>query len=787
MLAPKAPPLRVYVDAAYSQTSGPVGFPASSPKQYHLIGFDAFATIQAAIDHVAPGGVVYVAPATYVESVLIDKPLFLLGPNAGIAGVNSSRKPEARIVPARNDPGNAPIISLESDDVVIDGLLLDGHNPQLPGGYDANGVRVHAAAGVQNGTYPDLSDVAGITIRNNIITNISYDGICLDRYQYFGTSSAWNYIRDNYLVNMWEGMLTYSLDAVIANNVISNVTHGIGVHCVTTAAPKGFTPVVASNVLWVAQWWPVEINPARAPGIWINFRWDDAARLDVVGNVIHTPRDAPLLKNVIGLYALTIQRGSEVRFMDNIVDGQGHCTVGLLAASCSSNGAVLVSGGAIQGTRRAGVLADTLDPRWGAGDSYVTLTNVNLSALFAGAGVMALQESATPDLAAGIQVLGSTRISGAGCGVQVRGTNAWATVVGPHPFICENSVGIEVDAGRALIEGSLLTNNYAAAIAVENGGVVDAGDCEGANVTGLGAGSGPNGSSAGLNDLSGYGCDRVEPWAVRNEGSVPVLADRNYLNIGPGEDIYAAVSGPVRFSDAGVLKVVAPATRQVECLTDIPPGAKTAEQFIAAGGLVTAGAISAVDFHDTVVPDRPGAYTVFRDYSLKGGCSQTATCQQRFTAIDNQPPKLLCSGNIVQAVDPGCDYATVTFTNIATDSCGELLGPWVPVCTGKFPIGTNTIVVIATDLAQNSSVCTFDVAVVASLVVPGAVHLRVLEYGDRKITLELSGHAAVPFCLMTSTNLADWTSLRTGTVPFVYTDTNMPWSSHRFYRVLPVP
>ena len=400
---------------------------------------------------------------------------------------------------------------------------------------------------------------------------------------------------------------------------------------------------------------------------------------------------------------------------------------------------------------------------------------------------MALQESATPDQAAGVQVLGSTRISGAGCGVQVRGSNAWASVVGQHQSICGNLVGIDVDAGRALIEGSLLTNNYTAAIAAENGGIVDAGDCDGGNVTGLGAGSGPNGSSAGLNDLSGYGCDRKEPWAIRNESSVPVLADRNFLNIGPGEDINAAVTGPVRFSDAGVLTVVAPVARQVQCLSDVPPGAKTAEQFVAAGGLVTAGAISAVDFHDTVVLDRPGAYTVFRDYSLRGGCGRTATCQQRITAVDNQPPKLLCSGNIVQAVDQGCDYATVTFTNIATDSCGELLGPWVPVCTGQFPIGTNTIVVIATDQAQNSSVCTFDVAVVASLVVPGAVHLRVLDYGNRQITLEISGHATLPFCLMTSTNLVDWTALKTSTVPFTYTDTNIPWSSHRFYRALPAP
>jgi hypothetical protein len=101
-----------------------------------------------------------------------------------------------------------------------------------------------------------------------------------------------------------------------------------------------------------------------------------------------------------------------------------------------------------------------------------------------------------------------------------------------------------------------------------------------------------------------------------------------------------------------------------------------------------------------------------RRYSISGGCNQRAICDQLITAKDDQPPTLLCSGTIIQAVDTGCDYATVTFTNLAVDSCGELLGLWDPVTTGRFPIGTNTIIVIATDLANNSSVCTFDVAVV---------------------------------------------------------------------------
>ena len=871
-VAAASSPNRVYVDAAYP-TAGSVGFPAASTNRVHRMDFDAFKTVQAAADHVAPGGVVEVASGTYVENVRIQKPLFLLGPNVGIPGQRSDRKPEARILPVLNDPENTPIVSVETDEVVIDGFYLDGHNPGLTGGYNANGVTVHAAAGIQNGTYPDLADVAAITIRNNVVSNISYDGICLDRYEYFGTSSAWNYIHDNRLVNMWEGLLTYSVDAVIANNVISNVTHGLGVHCVTTASPKGFVPAVCSNTLWIAQWWPVEITASRAPGICINFRWDNASPLDVVGNVVHTPQAAPAEKTILGLYALTIERGCAARFLDNVVDGQGNCTVGLYAASCWSNGAVLVSGGALKSIRQTGVLVDTVDAKWGFGNSFVTVSNLEVSLLPNASGIVALQQPATPNHSAAVQVLGTTRVSGGACGVQVRGANACASVIGKGQVVCGNRVGIDVDAGRALVEGTCLTSNQVAGISVENGGRVDAGDCRGANLTGLGTGSGLNGSSAGLNDLSGYGCDRVEPWAIRNQSDIPVSADRNVFHVQPGEDINNAVAGPVRFSDAALLKVSGPPSRQVQCLSQVPAGAVTVEQFVAAGGVITAGAISEISFRDTVVTNRPGFYSVFREYALKSGCSQTISCVQTITAVDNQPPTLHCSDNIVQGVDPGCDYATVTFTNIATDSCGELLGSWSPVSTGQFPIGTNIVVVIATDVALNSTACSFEVAVVGLPVItrqpvsrtnqvgtsasfsvsvssaspvsfqwnrngtvlrdqPGLTgatsnqltiaavdlghvgdyqvevrnfvgsvssskahlsigqapaNLRVVECTPGAITLELTGPAARFFTLLTSTNLVEWTPLRTNPAPFIYTHTGAPWSCYRFYRASPVP
>src|SRR5579883_3283089 len=704
-------PKSVYVDARYPTNSSAVGFPAGASDRVHWTGVDAFNTIQAGVDHVSPDGAVYVAAGTYVENVRIQNPVFLIGPNSGVAGAASGRKAEARIVPSSSDPENRPVISIESDGVVVDGFFVDGFNPSLPGGYSANGARVHAAAGIQNGTYPNLADVERITIRNNIITNISYDGICLDRYQYFGTSSAWNYICHNKLVNMWEGILTYAVDSVISNNVISNVTHGLGVHCVTTASPPGSLPSVAGNYLQIAQWWPAEIQPTRAPGVWINYRREAASPIRVTGNLIETPVPAPALKSIVGMYALTVD-AAKVHFTDNVLNGQGNCDMGFLAANCSETGEVLVSGGQLHDLRRAGIQLDTVDERWGAGDAFVSVSNVVIGMHPGGSGVQVTQNPATPTNHALVRVTGQCRITGGTSGVQVTGANASACVVGNGQVITGNDIGVRVDAGSALLEGNALTNNSLAGISVINNGIVDAGDCDGVNVTGLGAGSGPNGASSGLNDLSGYGFDRAEPWAIINSGAKPVCADRNNFGLYSGNLVDEVVKGLVRFSGSEGLKVAPPPALQVDCMGEIPPLALTIDDFIRAGGSLISGTATSMTSLERIVTNRPGSYTLVRTYNLSGECSSPVTCEQVITARERRGPILQCSPNIIQGVDPGCNYATVTFTNIAVDTCGDLVSDWEPVSTGRFPPGTNRIIVIATDVANNSSSCSFDIAII---------------------------------------------------------------------------
>src|SRR6185436_270965 len=82
--------------------------------------------------------------------------------------------------------------------------------------------------------------------------------------------------------------------------------------------------------------------------------------------------------------------------------------------------------------------------------------------------------------------------------------------------IAGGALGLEANRGAVLAQGSSITGQSVAGIRAANGGVIDAGDCAGANVTGLGTGSGPNGSSVGGNTLTGFGFDDTPPWAIQN-------------------------------------------------------------------------------------------------------------------------------------------------------------------------------------------------------------------------------------------------------------------------------
>src|SRR5205807_6442796 len=101
---------------------------------------------------------------------------------------------------------------------------------------------------------------------------------------------------------------------------------------------------------------------------------------------------------------------------------------GLLASVCANDGAVKLLGGSLNNISLNGVLADTKDPAFGTGDSYVTVSNVSMTMAPAGIGVAAIQDPTTPANHAGVTVMGNTSVSGGVAGVLAQGLNASATV-----------------------------------------------------------------------------------------------------------------------------------------------------------------------------------------------------------------------------------------------------------------------------------------------------------------------------------------------------------------------
>jgi hypothetical protein len=715
VLAPTAAPTVVYVDASYPTTCAAVTFPNVGGTGTYYIGYNAFKTIDAGLTAVAAGGIVNVAAGTYIESLEIDKPVALVGPNAGKSGTATDRAAEAVIRPSNNDPENTPIISVVTSEVTVDGFELNGNNPALSSGYTVNGVEVHAAAAVQNGVYPTMWDVDAIRVQNNVIKNVSYDGVYLDRYGFYTTTSGFNYVVNNLFDNMWEGLLTYGVEAVISGNTVASATKGLSVHVAVVPPPVGFTPVIANNTVTIGTFYPEEMSLTRIPGIWVNYRRENAVPLTVVSNVVNTPVAAPRGNYFLALYALSIDGQGKVNFVDNVVNGAGNCAQGAFVALCPVPGAVTISGGSLNQISETGVRADTIDRTWGTNDAFVTIENVAITVTAGANGVLAIQQPGT-EAKAGVTVIGGSVISGGAAGVKVLGANATATVRGSA--IVGNQIGVDVDAGKALIESNNLANNSIAGIEAVNGGIVDAGDCTGSNVTGLGTGSGQNGSSAGANNLSGYGFDAAAPWAILSTSTAPVLGYQNLYGAVTGDYIANVLSGNVLFSQLGGAPIKCPAPVTLQCTAQVPPALTTFAAFLAAGGTVP-GSEGTVASEDALVETVPGTYTITRTYVLTDGCGQATSCEQVFAVDDTQAPVITACAQpaSVPVISGTCEAPLPNLTGLvtATDNCTPaeaLVVTQSPAAGTLAAKGAYTVTLTVTDIAGNATTCEVAVSVV---------------------------------------------------------------------------
>jgi hypothetical protein len=90
----------------------------------------------------------------------------------------------------------------------------------------------------------------------------------------------------------------------------------------------------------------------------------------------------------------------------------------------------------------------------------------------------------------------------------------------------------------------------------------------------------------------------------------------------------------------------------------------------------------------------------------------SSTCSFTVTINDNEKPSITCPANIVANTDSGqCSKSNVTYTATATDNCPGVTVSCSPASGSTFAKGATTVTCTATDVAGNSSTCSFTVTI----------------------------------------------------------------------------
>jgi hypothetical protein len=638
-------PEATFIDANYFglPTGTAVTWPNTGGTGSHLIGSDAFASIQAGIDGVASSGTVNVAAGTYPEVLVINKAVTLLGPQAGQSviarfaaftstpdGPKANPGTEAIITAVATDPTTAAndCVHIMADNVTLDGLVLDGNNPALlqTGAILVDGINTDSRRAIQtedaDGAFVSANTV---TVKNNIIQNYAQRGVELVNPSDTSPATSGSLISRNLIRN-------FGLDGILlAYNAYSDVTSN------TVVMPPG-----TEAGIWLQDFpnnggsprtmhWSyntVTVCQDAYGGIWVNLFYAPAATLTINGNTVNAAAGVTGASDyTYGIYLSSLLGGTTVHLVNNNVGATGgQFARGISLWNLPTTTTITLSGGSVRNSLKAVSLHD-YDANFGlaGANSAVALSGVALSACTVGIFIDAT--GSTGDTVK-MSISGNTSVGSCVTGIAVVGSKASAGIRNNNATITGNSVGVDVNGGAALLESNSLAGNSQAAIRIENHGIVDAGNCTGIDVTGLGI-------SSGGNDLSGYGFDGAAPWAIENQNgdNTPLLAEHNNFGAIAGNNIRAAFYDPsvaIVYSQVpAVLACPGPVT--YSCVGDVPNGAADLSGFVALGGYFSAGSAT-VAWSDS--PHPAGSGSINRTYTVTDDCGVAYTCDQIITVRD---------------------------------------------------------------------------------------------------------------------------------------------------------
>lgn len=458
------PPSVVYVDDNWASSTNGTDVDAAGPGS--AFGYDEFATIQSAVNAVATGGTVIVDAGRYAENVTINKSLTLNGAQAGqtanprfAAFVGGVADPtvESIITAPSVSPSSGALVHILSSGVTLDGLVIDGSNPNLPtvGAARINGVGPYID--IRNGidTVDPINGgqaVNNLTIEDNIVQNVNHNGIALINPSSGSSVSSGSLVTGNVVGNFLDYgvLLAYNAYADVTYNTITmpNLAEaGIWVYDFTanggTAAEQ--TIHVAHNTVTAGQ--------DDFGAIWANLDYAPTATLYITDNTVNAAAGVTGSSGYTnGIYLSSLQNGFGAVLTNNTVGSSGgQFATGISLWNLPTTNTVTVSGGSV-GNSLVGIEVDNDDINFLTGASTaVSISGVSITG--GDTGILVLQHSGGGAVSATIS---GVTVDDPTVGIDVDGGDA--TISGSHIF--NNGTGIEFIHGG---HGSVGTTNFAGA------------------------------------------------------------------------------------------------------------------------------------------------------------------------------------------------------------------------------------------------------------------------------------------------------------------------------------
>tara|TARA_Y100001933_G_scaffold152099_1_gene150541 strand:- start:88984 stop:101430 length:12447 start_codon:yes stop_codon:yes gene_type:complete len=436
-------------------------------------GFDAFATIQEGVDAVATDGTVHVYAGTYAGDINIDQNLTLQGESGDSADV---------VIDAATATNGFDITSGVTD------LTLSHFSV-----FDASGIGINAAGTAATYTFEDLvvrrSGGTGVMLDNpggeiqltDVESSDNFNtGLFVNAANNFTDTRGNFHFNDNGGIILQDILNDVTMTRTLINN---NDNNNDGLGNGLTAQKSVESVAVGGNMLLYG----VRMSDTDGANTVKYQEYGLYVEDGVGGNVLLQEHDDGTDIIYSGAVGNDVS-GVHLRYVEGNID----IHAGFYTLNADS-----------------GIFIQN-------GNGFVTIDGINANGNEQGAYIRNTDGLIT-----------NSTFNNNNYGIRLR-ANTEVSIVDND--ITSNVTGIRALNSRALIESNDLSDNASVGLEIDGDATVDAGDSLDNNVTGLGTGSMPNGSSAGLNDFLGY--DGTTSFAINNlnedaDDNIDVLAEMN--------------------------------------------------------------------------------------------------------------------------------------------------------------------------------------------------------------------------------------------------------------------